>query len=98
MYPITPSADLLLPKANYHHRRKGLNDENRLSPACREKCFLLTLPFIEPAVWSPVLRLLSPVFRLLSPVFWFSCLRFSKDQVLTRVANEVYRTQLVDPV
>jgi hypothetical protein len=44
------------------------------------------------------LRLLSPVFRLLSPVFWFSCLRFSKDQVLTRVANEVYRTQLVGPV
>jgi hypothetical protein len=38
-----------LPKAKDHLRRKGLNDENQISPASREKCFLLTLPFIEPA-------------------------------------------------
>jgi hypothetical protein len=49
MYPIIPSATLLLLKAKDHRRRKGLNDENLLSPASREKCFLLTLPFIEPA-------------------------------------------------
>src|SRR5471030_3150772 len=49
MYPTTPSAALLLLKAKDHRRRKGLNDENYLSPASRERCFLLTLPFIEPA-------------------------------------------------
>ena len=48
MYPITPSAALILPKAKDHLRRKGLNDENHLYPASGEKCFLLTLPFIEP--------------------------------------------------
>ena len=50
MYPITPSAALLLLTAKDHPRRKGLNDENYLSPASREKCFLLTLPYIEPAM------------------------------------------------
>src|SRR5476651_847743 len=49
MYPTTPSAALLLLKAKDHRRRKGLNDENYLSPASWEKCFLLTFPFIEPA-------------------------------------------------
>src|SRR5450631_1302760 len=48
MCPTTPSAALLLLKAKDHRRRKGLNDENYLSPASRERCFLLTLPFIEP--------------------------------------------------
>jgi hypothetical protein len=49
MYPTTPSAHLCTRTPNDHRRRKGLNDENYLSPASREKCFLLTLPFIEPA-------------------------------------------------
>ena len=31
---------------------KGLNDGKLLSPAPREKCFLLTFPFIEPALDS----------------------------------------------
>src|SRR5471030_1131542 len=44
MYPTTPSAALLLLKAKDHRRRKGLNDENYLSPPSRERCFLLTLP------------------------------------------------------
>src|SRR5471032_3047366 len=52
MYPTTPSAALLLLKAKDHRRRKGLNDENYLSPASRERCFLLTLPFIEPGRFS----------------------------------------------
>src|SRR5450755_2344259 len=53
MYPTTPSAALLLLKAKDHRRRKGLNDENYLSPASWEKCFLLTFPFIEPAQGTP---------------------------------------------
>jgi len=54
MHPTqTLSAALLLLKAKDHRRRKGLNDENYLSPASREKCFLLTLPFIEPAQGTP---------------------------------------------
>ena len=54
MHPTqTLSAALLLLKAKDHRRRKGLNDENYLSPASWEKCFLLTFPFIEPAQGTP---------------------------------------------
>ena len=73
MYPITPSAALLLLKTKHHRRRKGLNDENYRSPASEEKCFLLTLPFIEPArknilvtvLYAPGSRLHDTIYVLL---------------------------------
>src|ERR1700739_1216025 len=47
--PDNLSAHLCTRIAKDHGRRKGLNDENILFPGSREKDFLLTLPFIEPA-------------------------------------------------
>jgi ketosteroid isomerase-like protein len=35
-----------------YRRRKGTNDENQISLASREKCFLLTFPLIEPGFVS----------------------------------------------
>src|SRR5476651_948538 len=84
MYPTTPSAALLLLKAKDHRRRKGLNDENYLSPASWEKCFLLTFPFIEPAPLQH--STLCYFFTRSPPVFRFS--RFLDNPGRTRVANK----------
>src|SRR5450432_3063440 len=73
MYPTTPSAALLLLKAKDHRRRKGLNDENYLSPASRERCFLLTLPFIEPGQKTSSLSLAPAIRRKTSLSSRSSC-------------------------